>query len=221
MASLSYTKLIDISQPVTSNSACFPGDIPFSKSVTLSFAETQIFNLTALTMSPHVGTHADAPVHIQGAMDEGIEQTAGMMDLSGFIGPTLVVDLAVTRCAISLQDGLADKLKEARSKADKVLFRTLDTISYDKFENEYAHIGTDLAELLGSLAFKLVGLDTPSVDHINSKTLECHHILEKHKLVWLENLDLTKVEEGFYQLIALPLKFLELEASPVRAVLLK
>lgn len=39
-------------------------------------------------------------------------------------------------------------------------------------------------------------------------------------MVWLENLDLTAVEEGVYELVALPLKLTELEASPVRAVLL-
>jgi Predicted metal-dependent hydrolase len=66
-----------------------------------------------------------------------------------------------------------------------------------------------------------VGLDTPSVDHVKAKNLSAHNILDKGGLVWLENLDLTRVTEGLYQLIALPLKFMELEASPVRAVLLK
>jgi arylformamidase len=132
-----------------------------------------------------------------------------------------VMNLAVKHDAITLSEAMTAKLKEIRVQADKVLFRTLDTINYNQFEAQYSFIGTDLAEQLGALSFKLVGLDTPSVDHIDSKELETHHILEKHKLVWLENLDLTGAEEGFYQLLALPLKFLELEASPLRAVLLK
>ena len=74
---------------------------------------------------------------------------------------------------------------------------------------------------MGQLGFVLVGLDTPSVDHIRSKELATHNVLDRHGLVWLENLDLRAVEEGEYFLVALPLKFMDLEASPVRAVLLK
>lgn len=221
MASISYTKLIDISQPVTSSSACFPGDTPFSRSVTLSYGQSGIINLTALTMSPHVGTHADAPVHIQGSLDNPEDGSVADMPLDSFIGPVYVMNLAVKHDAITLSEGMTARLKEIRAQADKVLFRTLDKINYNQFETQYSYIGSDMAEQLGALSFKLVGLDTPSVDHIDSKDLETHHILEKHKLVWLENLDLTCAEEGYYQLLALPLKFLELEASPLRAVLLK
>ena len=55
-------RIIDISQPISSRAACFPGDTPFSRQVTVSYQDS-VVNLTAITMSPHVGTHADAPVH--------------------------------------------------------------------------------------------------------------------------------------------------------------
>jgi arylformamidase len=67
---------------------------------------------------------------------------------------------------------------------------------------------------------RMIGIDTPSVDHIESKNLETHHQLLERDMLWLENLDLTQVSEGEYFLVALPLKFMELEASPVRAILL-
>lgn len=228
-ASMSFTTVIDISQPVGTSTACFPGDTPFSKEITLSHAQSKVINLTAFKMSPHVGTHADAPVHIKGRLGSGEgenipsgdDTTAGAMPLTPFLGRTYVMDLSPLNGAIGgdvILEQLADLAQEEGIK--RVLFKTRKSIRHDVFEDDYSYIGEDTAEKLGQLGFLLTGLDTPSVDHIHSKDLAAHHILDRHNLCWLENLDLTMVEEGEYELIALPLKFMELEASPVRAVLL-
>jgi len=66
---------------------------------------------------------------------------------------------------------------------------------------------------------RLVGIDSQSVDPADSKTLDSHHRLLAHDLRVLENLVLDHVPPGDYELIALPLKFATLDASPVRAVL--
>lgn len=217
---LNFKKIIDISQPVDETSACFPGDTPFSRNVTLSYESSQIINLTAFTMSPHVGTHADAPVHIKGTLaKETIDTTAGALALEAFIGPVAVIDIAPTKAGISAAL-VQDKLKAASTRVKRVLFKTAHSINFAVFEDDYSYIETDTAELLGQLGFVLVGLDTPSVDHIRSKDLATHNILDRHGLVWLENLDLRAVEEGDYTLVAMPLKFMNLEASPVRAILL-
>jgi arylformamidase len=228
-ATLSFTRVIDISQPVGTSTACFPGDIPFSKEVTLSYAQSKVINLTAFKMSPHVGTHADAPVHIKGQLSSGTDEntpsgddtTAGVMPLTPFLGRTYVMDLSPMTGAIGgsvILDQLTDLAQEEEIK--RVLFKTRKTVRHDVFEDDYSYIGEDTAEKLGELGFLLTGLDTPSVDHTQSKDLATHHILDRFNLCWLENLDLSMVEEGEYELIALPLKFMELEASPVRAVLL-
>jgi arylformamidase len=103
----SFKKILDISQPVTEKSACFPGDTPFSRKVTLSYESSNIINLTALTMSPHVGTHADAPVHIKGSLSDvdssNADTTAGAMALQAFLGPVAVIDIAPTKLASLLQ----------------------------------------------------------------------------------------------------------------------
>jgi len=131
-----------------------------------------------------------------------------------------VIDLAPTSAGIAAST-VVDQLKAAAAEGlQRVLFRTAQAINFEVFEDNYSFIETDCAELLGELGFVLVGLDTPSVDHIRSKDLATHHALDKHKLVWLENLDLTAVAAGEYFLVALPLKFMNLEATPVRAVLL-
>ncbi|MBP9089705.1 cyclase family protein [bacterium] len=220
----SFKNILDISQPVNEKSACFPGDTPFSRKVTLSYESSNIINLTALTMSPHVGTHADAPVHIKGSLCgadhcSSTNTTAGAMNLQPFVGPVAVIDIAPTKAGINAALVQA-KLTAASTRVKRVLFKTAHTINFEVFEDEYSYIESDTAELLGQLGFILVGLDTPSVDHIRSKDLATHNVLDRSGLVWLENLDLRAVDEGEYFLVALPLKFMDLEASPVRAVLL-
>ncbi len=79
--------------------------------------------------------------------------------------------------------------------------------------------GAETVELLAARGVALVGIDTPSVDPETSKTLDAHMACRKADMRILENLVLSHVEPGDYELIALPLKFENLDASPVRAVL--
>lgn len=211
-------RIIDISQPVTSTSACFPGDVPFSRKITLTYEESHVVNLSAMTLSPHVGTHADAPSHIEGSFDEH-DAMIGAVPLDGFLGPAEVVDLAPLDGAIEVKH--LEKLLERTQLPERILFRTQNSIRYNVFEDEYAYFSVEAVNELGGRGVKLMGIDTPSVDHVRAKSLDAHHALQSHSIVWLENLDLTKVKPGAYFLIALPLKFMELEASPVRAVLLE
>jgi arylformamidase len=213
-----YSRIIDISQPVDSTSACFPGDVPFSRNITVSYKDSGVLNLTSLTMSPHVGTHADSPVHIKGDMSEN-EGMASQLPLEAFIGPVRVIDLAPYEGGITAEQFLS-KVAKLETLPPRILFKTCHQIRYQVWEEKYAFLTVELIEALQSKGVKLVGIDTPSVDHTESKNLETHHKLDEFNFVWLENLDLTKVDEGNYFLVAPPLKFVELEASPVRAVLL-
>lgn len=212
-------RIIDISQPVASETACFPGDTAFQKQVMLSYAESGVVNLTALTMSPHVGTHADAPIHIYGEM-KGAPDTIGAMPLAPYIGPAVVVDVSPRTEAIEV-DTVGPALEAMSVFPQRVLFKTAQTIRYDVFEEAYAWFSPELVTYLAERGVVLMGIDTPSVDHIHSKTLPAHHMLHQAGMAWLENLDLTAAAPGAYFLVAPPLKLMELEASPVRAVLLK
>jgi arylformamidase len=62
-------------------------------------------------------------------------------------------------------------------------------------------------------------VDTPSVDPFDSRDLPTHHAILHHDLAILEGLDLAAVPEGVYELIALPLRLVGFDASPVRAIL--
>jgi arylformamidase len=170
-------------------------------------------------MSPHIGTHIDAPGHIKGDLSDKSE-LVGSMPLEPLIGEAYVVDLAPCNGAISWTM-VENKLSALSSLPSRILFRTQSKIRYEVFEEEYSFFATDLVEELHKRNVKVLGIDAPSADHIRSKTLEAHHELDRYNMIWLENLDLTQVREGRFVLIAFPLKFMELEASPTRAVLLE
>jgi arylformamidase len=239
LASFGAFNIIDISQPIGERTACFPGDTPFSRRVTVSYEQSQLINLTALTMSPHVGTHADAPVHVRGTMSgatgssvrskttgavdyayiEGDPEAIGTVALDPFVGPVSVIDLSPHSSAIEV-DHVIDRLASRAHPPERVIFKTIHRIRYHVFEHAYAHFTVELVDRLADIGVRLIGIDGPSVDHIDSKTLDVHHRLLARNLAWLENLDLTNAHARDYFLIALPLKFMQLEASPVRAVLL-
>jgi arylformamidase len=65
----------------------------------------------------------------------------------------------------------------------------------------------------------LLGVDTPSLDGLDSKTLDVHKALFSGGAFNLENLDLRAIEDGEYELVAYPLLLSDLDAAPVRAIL--
>lgn len=222
--------IIDISQPIAANTACFPGDIPFSHQVTVNYQQSGVMNLCAFTMSPHVGTHADAPIHIHGDMARPAQQseTVGQMALSPFIGPAAVVDLSPWHEAVTWPQ-MEQQLNACPEFPKRILLKTQARNRAECFEPPYAWPVASLIHELGKRGVVLIGIDTPSVDHVDSKSLETHHALLETGIYWLENLDLTHApvisqtqhgESTLPFLVALPLKLMEIEASPVRAVLL-
>lgn len=220
---LQYKKLIDISQPVKADSAAFPGDTHFKREIVLTYEKSNVVNLTALTMSPHIGTHVDAPSHIKGDLHSGHDMV-GSLPLEPFIGQVLVINLAPTTAGVSWESvkSRIDALNKSCDKLpERLLIRTQEKIRYEVFEDDYSYFTPELVRELSARGVRLIGIDTPSADHVNAKVLVAHQELDKAKMTWLENLDLTEVEEGEYMLIAFPIKFMELEASPVRAVLLQ
>jgi len=69
-------------------------------------------------------------------------------------------------------------------------------------------------------ALRLFGIDGPSVDPTESRTLDVHQALWRRGAVILEGLDLSAVPDGEYQLVALPLRLVGMDGSPVRAILI-
>ena len=87
------------------------------------------------------------------------------------------------------------------------------------FNEDFAALAPELIIVLARAGVRLIGVDTPSIDPFASEDLPAHHTVLAHDLAILEGLVLTDVPEGVYELIALPLKLVGFDASPVRAVL--
>ena len=187
----------------------WPGDTPFSCGWTARVAEGSSVNLTAITSSPHVGTHADAPLHV---MDGG--ESAESLPLDAFIGPALVVDVA--GLPRDLGSDWAERVPDGTAR---LLLRTGTSIASGTFPADWPALSAEAAQLLVRRGLRLLGVDAPSVDRRESKTLAVHHALFRGGAQVLENLDLRGVSEGEYELSAAPVKWAGVDAAPVRAVL--
>jgi arylformamidase len=87
------------------------------------------------------------------------------------------------------------------------------------FDTQLTAFAADSITLLADLGVRLIGIDSASVDPADSTALPSHQRLRERDMRVLENLWLDDVPPGDYELIALPLKLMTADASPVRAVL--
>ena len=208
-SSTAMKKLWDISPPIASDSPLFPGDEAYSQRWTARIGPDCPVNLSAITMSPHIGAHADAPLHY----GDG-ERAIGAVDLVPYLGPCRVIH-AIDRGPLIRPEHLAHA---ADRLPPRVLVRTCVTAP-TTWSTDFASFAPETISWLAGRGVKLVGIDSQSVDPADSKTLDSHHLLLRHDLRVLENLVLDDVPAGDYELIALPLKLTQACASPVRAVL--
>lgn len=218
--------MIDISQPVGTRTAVWPGDRAIEVGWTMRRARGDSVNVAALEMSVHAGTHIDGPYHF----DDNASRPAEL-PLDAYIGPAIVVD---ARDCDPLDDRLLDRIRtiatgsRAESAANddaflagaRILFRTRGTIDETEFPATFAALDPGFAERLARAGVRLVGTDAPSVDPVDSKTLDAHRTLAAGSVAILENAVLQDVPPGRYTLVALPLKLVDTDSSPVRAVLL-
>ena len=203
-------RIWDISSPLHPGSPVFPGDTPFRQEWMATIAPGCPVNVSALTLSPHVGSHADAPLHYD-AQGEPV----GALDLVPYLGPCRVIHAIGCGPRIEWQH-LAHAVQDLPSR---LLVRTYERMPVDHWDPALAAFAAETLERLADLGVLLVGIDTASIDPADSKTLPSHQLIRQRGLRVLENLVLDAVPEGDYELIALPLKLMLADASPVRAIL--
>ncbi|WP_310565201.1 cyclase family protein [Hydrogenophaga sp.] len=231
-------KLWDISPPIHAASPVFPGDTAYNQQWVASISPGCPVNVSAITLSPHVGAHADAPLHYdpQGA-------AIGAVELQAFIGPCRVIH-AIGCGPLVRPEHLAHALGDSppgRSQGEsapagdsdprsggawglnplppRVLVRVYECMPQDRFDTALPAFAPETVALLADRGVVLIGIDSASIDPAESKALESHQTIRRRGLRVLENLLLDDVPEGDYELIALPLKLTTADASPVRAVL--
>ncbi|EKN69989.1 hypothetical protein BABA_07231 [Neobacillus bataviensis LMG 21833] len=202
-------KIYDVSRKLVNGMPVWPGDTAFQYVVSWPMKESGSVNVGSLELSTHTGTHVDAPFHFDNNGKRIIE-----LDLDLYIGPARVIDM---RGRESI--GAVDLMGIDIDGCKRLIFRTLAWVNPSEFPEKIPHIEPDLAPYLASKGVKLIGLDVPSVDPIDSKELPAHHSLNENGIHILESLMLDEIEPGDYELIALPLPLVEGDGSPVRAIL--
>ncbi|EIT85618.1 metal-dependent hydrolase [Fictibacillus macauensis ZFHKF-1] len=200
---------LDISMPLHAEIPTWPGDTPYSFKLSWHKEQSGSVNVGQFTMSTHTGTHIDAPYHFDEHGDKVLA-----LEVNQYAGRALVIDASHT-------DLVRSYLLENIEKYDVtcVLFKTLSWSDRSHFPERITAIDATIVPLLAANGIALLGVDVPSVDPLDSKTLPAHHALHKHQIAIVEGLVLDDIVPGVYEFMALPLPLQGADGSPVRAVL--
>jgi len=211
-------KVWDISRTLSNDFAEWPGDEPFHYRLTKEIAKGATVNLGAVTMSVHNGTHADAQFHFD-SKGASIEKAP----LEVYLGRATVVDLAQSfsqsreKHLITLEDLRLHA--EDIAATSRLLVKTDRWSDSTVFPDQIPVIAADVPAWLQKNGVKLLGLDLPSMDEIDSKSLQNHHALARAGIAIVESLDLSNVAPGIYNFAGLPLKIDTADGAPMRAIL--
>ncbi len=208
----------DVTYPIFEGMTGWPGQ-PETDLETLSCIHCgDTAMVSVLHMSLHSGTHMDAPSHF---MAQGIDISRAPIEVG--VGP---VRIARIDCEAAVEPAhLTDY--EARTRplraGERLLLRTPNSDRafwlQEPFDREYHGIGPEAAKLIAGRGLQLIGVDYLSVGPFAAGNPQTHRALMGGQVWILEGLDLRKVEEGDYEMIALPLKIAGGDASPIRVLL--
>lgn len=199
----------DITPPITPKLAVWPGDTPPSREVLCDMNNGDNITLSTLRATVHLGAHADAPSHY-GMGAAAIHERP----LDPYLGPCQVL-----RADVERGERVTLAMLHEVPTAARILIATGTFPDAENFTDDFAALDVELVETLAANGVILIGIDTPSVDLFSSKDLPTHRAFLRHDVAILEGLKLSNIAPGHYELIALPLKLVGFDASPVRAVL--
>ncbi len=209
-ASGSGPMIWDVSQRIHAAMPRWPGEPEIAITRHAAIDESCPVNVGAASMPLHTGTHADAPLHYA---PQGL--ASADCGLEPYIGPCVLIDVTSAGERIEMEDCDWDAI----AGHSRVLMRSYRDFPHDRWDSEFKAVAPDVVERLGKGGAQLIGVDTPSLDPQESKTMDAHHKVLAADMRILEGLCLDQVPTGEYELIALPLKIAGADASPVRAVL--
>jgi arylformamidase len=201
--------IYDLTPPISERLSVWPGDTPLSREVLCDMRRGDNLTLSTLRATVHLGAHADGPNHY-GRDAAPIDQ----VPLDYYLGPCQVIRLPMPR-----RTRILPSIVTVPIMAERVLFATDTYPDPEHFNEDFAALSPELVEHLHRQGVKLIGIDTPSVDLFDSKDLPAHLAFLRYNMAILEGLVLAAVPAGVYELVALPLKLVGFDASPVRAVL--
>jgi arylformamidase len=207
---------IDVTVPLKEGMAIWPGDVTIKIERRRSMDRGDAANNSAISLGVHTGTHMDAPKHF---IKDG--KSIDKLPLETSVGPARVIEI---KDKISIKP---EELKQHNiKKGERILFKTVNSPrcwQTDAFVNDFVFVTRDAAQFLVDAGVILVGVDYLSVgspmDPDKAMRPDTHQILLGAGLYLIEGLNLTAIKAGDYNLICLPLKLMDAEGSPVRAIL--
>lgn len=203
---------IDISVPLKTGMVHWPDNPPVSFEKMLDMNHGDICNVSKISMGSHTGTHMDSPAHFV-KNGQGIDR----MPLEATLGSVRVVEIKDT---VSIK---AEEVKKCTpKKGERILFKTVNSSrcwKTDQFVEDFVFISHDAAQYLVSCGVQTVGVDYLSVGGYKIDGVETHQILLKAGIWIIEGLNLSAVKSGSYELICLPLKVVDGDGAPARAIL--
>ncbi len=179
-------------------------------SPTIHLADSGIVKTANDVMCNMAGAYADVPRQYGNSL-----MTIDQAPLSPYIGACQIIDARSSHSLI-FPEQIESQLSEG---IERVIFKTYDWSPQDTSDDGFTAIHTSTVTLLNSRGVRLVGIDTPSIDSARSKSLNAHHAVKRFGMSILKGLVLDNIICGIYELIALPIKYNNLNSAPVRAIL--
>jgi arylformamidase len=181
-----------------------------------SLAGGDASNVTRWRLGAHTGTHVDAPAHfVDGATP------IDRVSLHSLIGPAIVADLTHVTGDITVEDLAAAGI----GGHTRVLFKTANSGGPLKATDRapsWVGLSPEAALVLIDDGVELLGIDYLTIEsHTRTETWDVHHLLLGAGVLILENADLDAVPAGEYELVCLPAKLVDADASFARAVLIR
>jgi len=210
-------RIIDVSLPIGPDLLVWPGDPAVDITPRSQISKGDPANVSELRMGTHTGTHVDPPVHF----------------VSGAPGMDRVpVDLLVGECVVADARGLRGQLAPADldalkvpAGATRVLLKSDNSEIWRHlpaaFPDEYVCLSPEGAKWVAAAGIKLLGVDFLSVEQKGAPGHPTHVELLSKGVVIVEGLNLGDVEPGEYMLAVLPLKIVNGDGGPARAVLIE
>ena len=207
--------LIDVSLGIGPEMLTWPGDPPVELDPAKRLTKGDPANVSELRLGTHTGTHVDPPFHfIDGA------PTADQIDLDVLVGPALVADLRGAGTTITPDELEALQVPDG---TERLLFRTPNSALWSdqpvRFPDSYTALTPEGAQWCVERGMRLIGTDFLSIEMRGAPGHPTHVTLLKAGVVILEGLDLSRVTPGLYELTVLPLKILDGDGAPARAIL--
>lgn len=211
-------KVIDLTHFISEDMPVYPG----TEGPVLAPANTYEkdgFKETLMTMYTHTGTHMDPPAHLFAG-----RTTLDQFPITQFVGKAVVIDCTDLKEGQKITMKYIDSNRENADKAEFILFR----LGWDKYWGtaryfgDYPHIDDAVVDYLIKGLKKGVGLDVIGIDPIADENLTIHKkLFLNNEIVVIENLmNLDLVGSELFTFCALPLKHIDADGSPIRAIAL-